>query len=475
VTNEVTDTNDPPVTTTNVTTNIVTHGFHIFMVDAYGLGYTQQAAVHTMRLHSTNIVVDDNYLVIGELLFDGENLENFGNLILDTPTGNFGWTNAPGLKTLRNEGTIEIGNNAAFSIDRAVPYERFVNAGDLEANSIRIAADAIENSGEISAATYLQLRSPVAKLQNGFMNSGGDMLLEVDNLKLHRTTNSAQRALTFSVTESFADSGGPVSSQFSCNRGFQLHTKPPLGDLLGTRFITSASPNAFVDHTWPAEDRGVDIAGYNNNLAIGRLVLSAGRDGVLRLHGPAGAGPYAVYVDYLDLQGFVQQAYGQDRLADYLRIDSNVTIYFAGANVPVEDLDGQLGGRLRWVMDFVGPNSSVVVGLPSGGTVQMNRGRRESLRIDDDGDGVANGYDPYPWPDPRATATVVETSPFTVMIGWTAAPMTTYRVEVAGEASGPWESLALVTNGEPTVQPMTVEDTPSNGGGLRFYRVRQSQ
>jgi hypothetical protein len=471
VTNEVPGTGDPPEPTEEIVTNIVAHAFHTFLVDAYALGRTQQAAVHTMRLRSTNIVVADTYRVVGELLFDGEHLENEGTILVQAGQGNFGVSNAPTLKTLVNRGTFSAVNLANFGSDRATPYQRLINHGEMTANSIQIRTDYFENSGTVDGNLFMHLRTDLARLQNGFLRSGRDLWIEATDLKLHRATNTASRALRLDVSNSFTDSGGPVSSQFSANRGFQLNRKPAFGDLLGTRFLTSASANTIVDHVWAAQDRGVNVAGYRDNVAIGRLVLSSARDGLLRFQGPDAVGAYAIYVDYLDLQGFVLQAYNQGRLGDYLQLAPNVTLYFAYANVPVEDLDGALNGQVRWVMDFVGPNSSVLVGLPSGGTVLMNRGRRESLRIDDDGDGIANGFDPFPWPDPKATADVIESSPLIIVIRWTAAPSASYQVEVAPDAAGPWERLATATNPESAVRAMAVEDRPGSDYGLRFYRV----
>jgi len=471
VTNEEPGTGDPPEPVITITTNIVAHGFHTFLVDARSLGFTQQAAVHTLRLRSTNIVVEDTYRVVGEMLIDGEHLENNGRIEFQAGQGNFGASNAPSLKTLMNHGTFNVVNTANFGSDRSTPYEQFVNHGDMEANSMQVAARHFENNGTIEGNQFVRVRADFARLQNGFLRSGRDLWIEATDLKLHQATNTAQRALRLDLSNSLTDSGGPVSSQFSANRGFALIRKPTYGDLLGTRFVTSASANAVVDHTWPGEDRGTSEDGYANNVAIGRLVLSSARDGVLRFNGPDNTREYAIYVDFLDLQGFVLQAHNQGRLADYLELAPNVTLYFAYANVPIEGLDGALDGQIRWVMDFVGPSSSILVGLPSGGSVMMNRGRRESLSIDDDGDGIANGYDPYPWPDPKAIAEVVGISPMTVEVRWTAAPAATYQVEVAADPAGPWETLATATNPENAVREMSVQDGADNGGTLRFYRV----
>ena len=97
------------------------------------------------------------------------------------------------------------------------------------------------------------------------------------------------------------------------------------------------------------------------------------------------------------MNGFSLTSFNEGDLASTLQVDPNLTLYFAYANVPVEQLDGLLGGRLRWVRDFVGPNSGVAVALPSGRTIIVNRGLRESPTIDSDGDGIPNSIDEQPF------------------------------------------------------------------------------
>jgi hypothetical protein len=79
--------------------------------------------------------------------------------------------------------------------------------------------------------------------------------------------------------------------------------KPATGDLLGTRLLTAVSASRVADHYWAAEDRGPVGAGFLNNVAIGRLTLSAAVRGKLRFYG-VGSGR-ALYVDYLELDTYV--------------------------------------------------------------------------------------------------------------------------------------------------------------------------
>ena len=89
-------------------------------------------------------------------------------------------------------------------------------------------------------------------------------------------------------------------------------------------------------------------------------------------------GGNALYVDVLDLSN----------LLDYqneLQINPDLVIYFAAAKLAFtppftngvpqqteEYLDGQFEGRLRWVRDFAGPNSSIAV-VSNGVSILVNR------------------------------------------------------------------------------------------------------
>src|SRR5205823_8030045 len=132
--------------------------------------------------------------------------------------------------------------------------------------------------------------------------------------------------------------------------------KPKSGDLLGTTLQTQAGQFRQANHIWSAEDRGPAPSGYSNNVAIGHLVVSATSSSLLTF---AGSGSNsALYVDLLDLKGAAQTD-----LQSVFSINTNLVIYFADANVPVDTLDGkfadslQPSGRLRWIRDFAGPNS----------------------------------------------------------------------------------------------------------------------
>ncbi|MFO1499411.1 MAG: hypothetical protein U1G07_13615 [Verrucomicrobiota bacterium] len=169
-------------------------------------------------------------------------------------------------------------------------------------------------------------------------------------------------------------------------------------------------------------------------------------------------------------------AFQNNDLGAGLEIDDNMVIYFASASVPAEQLDGQLGNRLRWVSSFKGPNSAVDVLRRNGRIDQMNRAVRESTIIDSDDDGLPNASDPFPLdPDtPLAlTGVAVDTPPSTVSFSWDAKPATVYRVEFTSSlGSGDWRHLTDYTNTTSKVKAAVVQDWLSSGSAQRYYRVQ---
>jgi hypothetical protein len=250
--------------------------------------------------------------------------------------------------------------------------------------------------------------------------------------------------------------------------------------LLGSAFISQAPDFSYPLHTWAGEDRGVSPAGYSNNAAMGQLVL-----------GPVGLDPYftfsgtgtqnGLYTDVLDLTS-LGNTYTND-----LQIDSNLTIYYAAAKLgvtppqsngvpqlPEEYLNGQFGGRLRWVPGFAGPNSSTDV-IINGQTVKVNKALRNSQIIDSDGDGIPNYFDPTPFDSVVLAGALVNNppAPKAFAITWQAVPNIAYKVEyTTNSLMNNWQTLVGYTNQGPTKITATVWDTNAVPGAIRkFYRV----
>ena len=177
-------------------------------------------------------------------------------------------------------------------------------------------------------------------------------------------------------------------------------------------------------------------------------------------------------MDVLTLNGSLLTAFNQNDLESALTIDPGLTIYFAYANVPAEELDGMLGGRLRWVRDFAGPVSGRDHALPSGRVIRVNRALLESHTIDSDGDGLVNAIDPVPFAEPELTVGLLTVEPQVALLSWAAAPLTAYVVEYSSDPlSGEWQVLGTASNPTDRVMILSVEDH-DGGEANRYYRLR---
>jgi hypothetical protein len=458
------------------TTNTIEHIFHALLLDATDMESLQPVTVHHLHGTATNITVLDNMRVSGSLVLTGQRVTLDSDIVLANTTNIFrNWTdsNAPGLQFFTNLGSLTVPNIANFGNDRPTPYRVFHNSGVVTANGLSIRAEQVENSGELVATGPISIHGDLTKLENGSHRTGRDATIRGQDVKLHGYTGLTGNRLVFDVTQSLSDSGGMADNLLTTGDGFQLLRKPAQGDLLGTTLQSTAPRFARVDHVWAAEDRGAVSEGFLNNVAIGRLTLSAGAGAQLSLRGPNNTGRFAIYADYLDLGGTVESAFNEDDLASALDLASNMVIYYAYSNLPVEQLDGQLDGRIRWVRDFAGPNSSVDVALRSGKTIRVNRGLRESLTIDSNGNGLANGLDPEPFDEPELDVEITQTEPLVTQIRWFAAPHTTYVVEFAAHfADVDWQVLESISNPSDIRTPVLVEDHTNDSQTQRYYRVR---
>ena len=258
------------------------------------------------------------------------------------------------------------------------------------------------------------------------------------------------------------------------------------------RIESLASTFVQARHTWASEDRGVTVAGFSNNLALGHLVLD-GRLGNQFRFGSATANN-ALYVELLELRGDATNynfAFG---------VDPDFTIYFANSNPEIspERLDNLGGGRIRWVRDFAGPRSSTNILYPNGITYTFNVGLVRSFNLDSDGDGIPNDSDCTPiippgeegnsnlWfgalcPVPLA-ASAAKSMPVTaavtislapegreVILNWEAPANSANSVEFTESLGGVWQSLTNFVNG-PVDARVTLRDAAT--ASLRVYRVR---
>ena len=479
------DPTDPSLIVTNIATNTVTIGFHLWMVDNQ-MQTRFPLQVHEFSTFSTNVTLADPINVYDLLVVDAERLTVTGTLNIHDPLHEWRAKNFPNLKHLTNEGTIWVANAAYFGSDRAQPYASMVNRGLIEGLSHNIRTESFENSGRIVAQRmsvdanglvpiggpiYLQTTS--GKLEGGEFLAHHDIRFTAGDLKFRNHTNTVGGALYLSVTNVLTDSGGGANNWWQVNNGFHLLRRPTLGDLLGTTVSSYAPRFANVRSTWAGQDRGATVAGFSNNAALGRLVLD-GQPGTLHSYSGTGAAN-GLYVDFLDLQG---PALENVRAA--LRISGNLIIYFADANLPAEELDGLFAGagapagRLRWVKDFAGPKSGMDLLLPDGRTIRVNRALRNSPTIDSDGDGWPNAFDADPFTPTIRGMTVTPPGSRSASISFDAAAGMVYRVEYASDLTAPdWRPLGTYTNEAAARNIMTVLDANMPADAFqRFYRVR---
>ena len=274
------------------------------------------------------------------------------------------------------------------------------------------------------------------------------------------------------------DTGASGTNRIDVALGFSLTVKPASGDLLGTTIRTTARFNLDVPHVWAGTDFGPVAAGYTNNAALGRLLIDTSTTNSNNRLSFSGIGASnALYVDYLELSGTVSND------LTHLSMDTNMVLYFANANVPVETLDGQLGGRLRWVKDYAGLNTGVDVRLADGRTVKVNVAKLNSLLLDSDGDGIVNGSDLSPFDGIviNSRVTFINVPPLTALVTWEAAAQTTYLVEVKTNLAvqldefmvdtNVWRLHATVINAAPTNRVITFTNVIPVGTAERYYRV----
>ncbi|MEN9572828.1 MAG: hypothetical protein RL514_683 [Verrucomicrobiota bacterium] len=476
-------------TWTNSFTNggTVNYRYHVLMVDASRLTGITPVTLQEFTVRGTNVIIN-NDLNIGRAITISSPAVTFSaSSTLNLPpfaTTNLLSTNFPGVNHFTNLGIISVPYQCALGSDRATALTTFVNRGTLTANSIAIRAVDFESTGTNLTRSVLSVVNsgggPIsiiadsAKFEGGvgggLLSAGASLLLAGNDLKIRNHRFSTAGTLVLSPTNSLTDTGASGTNRIDVALGFTLTTKPASGDLLGTTIRTSARFNLNVPHVWAGTDFGPVPAGYTNNVAVGRLLLDTSTTNSFNRLSFAGIGASnALYVDYLELSGTIT-----NDLATHLFMDTNMVLYFANANVPVETLDGQLGGRLRWVKDYAGLNTGVDVRLADGRTVKVNVAKLNSLVLDSDADGIVNGSDLSPFDGIIINSQVTFTNvpPLTAFVTWEAAAQTLYQVEVnTNLLSAAWQFHARFTNTAATNRVITFPDVIPAGTPERYYRV----
>ncbi len=456
-------------TTNEVVTNVVDIGFHVLVVDATAMQTLQPVEVIDFACRSTNVVINDNMTVVNSFLAGGTGLSVNGSLSLTSGARDWVAATAPNLLYFTNQGGFFVENDVEMGTDRPLPYQRFENSGLVVPYSFQVRAQEFDNSGTISTVADVAIDTAAGKMDGGTIFAGGNISVSGTGMKFRNSTLNPSGTLVLSMENNLEDGGIESPNSWACGRGFEILVRPKFGNLLGTEIDLSTPRFANVVSLSAAENRGATVAGFSNNAAIGRLSLTADTSGLLTFAGVGTSN--ALYVDFLDLVGPVLSD-----LEGNVAIDPNLVIYFADSNGPVEQMDGQFGGRLVWVRDFAGPNSSVDVILANGQTIKVNRALRDSLTIDSDGDGIPNGLDPSPFDNLvlAAVSVVDQPVPRTVAVSWKAAAGSVYDVQFAPDFDAiAWQTLLTYTNSAPTNRPVTILDTNAAAATQqRYYRLR---
>ncbi|MGC3959319.1 MAG: hypothetical protein QM813_15665 [Verrucomicrobiota bacterium] len=454
-------------------TNSVNVLYHMMVYNLRSLTHTIPVSVQQFKLTATNIVMEDNANVVLEFLLKGQSFTLNGQMNLSGGVLNWYSSSAPDLRYFTNNGSLTIPNEAHFGDDAVQNYLGFVNRGFITSYGQNINSVYTELAGPNTVTSAFNLIGTDAKVDNGNITAAGDILLTTATMKFNRALIQSDNRIVLNIANALLDNGPTSSNTLVCGDGLMLSAKPATGDLLGTTVRTIAPNFGLVSHYWAGADRGATTAGFSNNVALGRLVLSPNGFGTAFEFIGTGAAN-GLYVDLLDLSQLSD-------ITEQLLVDPNLTIYYAAAKLsftpsggisPEQYLENQFGGRLRWVSQYAGANSSVDVVINGNQTIKVNRALRDSTVIDSDSDGVPNYYDASPFDGVRITSSTRSNNPAGFVLTWNAAPNTVYRVDYRTTLSSSlWTTLLMTTNTASVMVPWSVIDTNAVAGQQRYYRV----
>jgi hypothetical protein len=411
----------------------------------------------------TNTLVTAGLLTNHSFAVTARTAGSSGNSIVTTSSTSF--LNWNGLLSTTLSGGVDAAMNVVMA---GGPYVAFVNRGRvINLGGSTIWAQDFENYGTFySGSGSFILQSLTTTLTNGSIIAGGDVSITTGSLVASNLVLQAGRSLTLQVTNQLTDTGVTNGNTWSVGGGSLVGLNLPIlpnlpnnpanrSDLLGTTiFMMAPTPNKQVVSTWAATDYGVSTAGYTNNVAIGRLFLDGlGLNSSFKFTGTGTSN--AMYVDYLELrdQATNRDASGSNFTA--LAISPNMVIYYAQAVIDgvsiAEKMDHKNSGHLRWVPQYAGYFSSTNIVYPDGTTNgPFNAALAQSLDIDSNGNGIANGNDPAPFfvsSEVNFTPTLTNRPPPSVRLEWTTVPLATNYIYYRTNLLSPnWLPLTSFNN-----------------------------
>jgi hypothetical protein len=471
-----------------VDTNITfTTQFHVLVVNPFATAETT-VSITELFLAAEQITMADQLNVNRAFRIDARDWTIADTGFLSLPTGYaLGASNVLNLVNFTNFGIISMFGNAVLGLEEGVdllenyviaPGGSFAASGhqigaqnvqiagsvSASAGGITVLADSVNLSGNLSARSDIDIRASTVSAANSFITAGAAAGFGVPG---------SPASLIFDVVDSFTDAGIAEPNDWTAYGGIQVLTLPSTGDLLGTSVRIPLDPFGEALVLWPSADFGASAAGFENNLALGTLVLDGGTFSLVRFEGVQEPG--AIYINRLELFG--------EQAADPLfaiEIDPDMTVYFADSNVDPTTLDGLHGGRLQWVPDFAGPLNSTNIVYPSGESYTFNTALIRSTTLDSDGDGIVNALDSTPVIVGDRIDLKIACSRSTgtrkTVISWMAPANSTSVVEYKDSLHATtWQSLPAVQNTGAAQRLSISDDLPAATASQRFYRVRTEQ
>ncbi len=442
--------------------------FHVLMVASTLDSESINIAVNSLTLGNANVSIEDAITVSDRLKSTAENLTINGSLTFQNGIRNFGSTNMPNLKTVTNNGIFSVNGHLALASDRSTPLEVYVNRGTNSSFGADIWAKDFQNYGQIASglgAVHINADSVKFDGSSSGLTAGTDLSINTKSLKLRGATITAGRSISIVASAALTDGGVENPNHITSSLGINIDKLPAESSLNGTIFEVNAPENSEAFISWPSANLGATAAGFVKNGSIGKLILGSATDGVITFAG-TGTGQ-ALYVDYLQIGTTIALA-----MDSYLSFLGDYTLYFADSNLPAEQLDGLLDGRIRWVSSQAGFYSGVDFGLPNGGVTRVNRSLLNSETIDSNGNGIANAFDPDPFTITPVKVTLSNGNNAAATVSWPAVAGGRYRLESSARLDQPdWKVVTTVRNDSTQAATLKGSESLSADGSTRFYRV----
>mgnify|MGYP003574924998 CR=1 FL=1 len=479
---------DPADTNITIVTNSIEVRFQLTLVDARGLITQEETRVGNLQLTSVNgrgaIIFNEDLDVTNYVQLRANEITFTENSRLAGGFGvQFSYTNLLNVSVITNLGSIEMVELIDLRKSHTQRLDRFVNHGSMFGYGVEIWADYFENAGSIFASRNITLRTSTLRIDSGAFFAGGDIQLSGDVIKISNLQAQAGGRLVLDG-QTITDIGGDGPNDILVTGGFEMLPRRPSGDLLGTVITSTNETFQFVNHIWDSEDRGPTAAGFANNVALGALVLQGGTNSAFQFL-PAQQNS-SMYVEVLAVEGV--QATSLAALTNGIILGMNV--YYANVISTNEAITAQSLNRvfgpdapfnLIWVPDFAGANSSVDVPMSATGPVtRMNRGLRESLTVDSDGDGVPNGLDEFPLSATAGGAVDVQLIDVrrngpagTISFGMVGPQAANYVIEWTLDLTAPnWQPVEGVLTNDPASAIKTFTYRIDREARQGYYRVR---